>query len=224
MNYEDFERLFWSNNALFEQEKEEKEKELNFEKIGKALLGAAGFLQESTREIRETNRRIQKIVGDLERKFGVTGKVMDGAFVSGLERRFNVIGFFFQRLSERALFGNREYLSCYAEIDLFMENHNRAVAVAVKPRLSFEDVEQAANPIRLIEASIDDVREHLEQMEKLRRNFDLNNDRRKLYGAVAAAVFPENVLGFALEQGFYVIEYAGEHIELRNPNGGAKVW
>jgi hypothetical protein len=223
MNDEDFERLFRSGDALSGQE-EEKAKELIFEKIGKGLLDTDGFLRESAREIRETNRRIQKIVGDLERKFGVTGKVMDDSFVSGLERRFNVIGFFFQRLSERALFGNREYLSCYAEIDLFMENSNRAVAVAVKPRLLVEDGGQAANPIGLIEASIDDVREHLEQMERLRRNFDLNNDRRELYGAVAAAVFPENVLGFALEQGFYVIEYAGEHIELRDPKGGVRVW
>jgi hypothetical protein len=61
-------------------------------------------------------------------------------------------------------------------------------------------------------------------MEKLRRYFDLTGDWRKLYGAVAAAVFPAEALGFALEQGFYVIEYAEERVKVRRPEGGAKAW
>jgi hypothetical protein len=46
-------------------------------------------------------------------------------------------------------------------------------------------------------ASIDDVRDHAERMEKLRRYFDVRNDKRKSFGAIAAAVIPDNVRDFA---------------------------
>jgi hypothetical protein len=61
-------------------------------------------------------------------------------------------------------------------------------------------------------------------MEKLRRYFDLHNDRRKLYGTVAAAIFPENVFDFALKQGFYVIEQSGDNVNIKKPVGAAKAW
>jgi hypothetical protein len=61
-------------------------------------------------------------------------------------------------------------------------------------------------------------------MGRLRRYFDLSNDGRELYGAVAAAAFAEDALGYALGQGFYAVEYAGERIAVREPDGGAKAW
>jgi hypothetical protein len=90
---------------------------------------------------------------------------------------------------------------------VFLENGDCSLAVEVKTQ-----------------ANINDIREHVERMEKLRRYFDLHNDRRKLYGAVAAGIFPENVLDFALKQGFYVIEQSGENVNIKKPEGTAKVW
>jgi hypothetical protein len=151
--------------------------------------------------------------------------MFDDGFVSLLERHFNVMGFFFRRSSERACFGNEEYPSCYAKVDLFMENHNRAMAVWVKAPPSIGNyIEGAENSMGVIEANIGDVRAQMERMEKLRRNFDLHNDRRELYGAVSATYFPENVAYFALNQGFYIIEYANEQMEVRKPKDGGKVW
>ena len=163
---------------------------------------------------------MRKPAGDLEKEFGKTGRKIDDMFIPRLEGEFGALGFVFDRSAERAVFGNREYPSCYAEIDVFLEDRDRAVAVAVKARPYFDGGkggEAAADRPGLGEASIDDVREHVERMEKLRRHFKLTGDGRKLYGAVAAAVFPADVLGFALKQGFYVIEYAEGCIKVRKP-------
>jgi hypothetical protein len=71
----------------------------------------------------------------------------------------------------------------YAEIDVFLENGDAALAVEVKTR-----------------ANTADVREYVERMQKLRRYFDLHNDRRALYGAVAAN--PRECPGFRVKAGF----------------------
>jgi hypothetical protein len=46
--------------------------------------------------------------------------------------------------------------------------------------------------------NLNDIREHGERMEKLWRYFDLHDDKRKLYRAVAAAVISGNMRGHAL--------------------------
>jgi hypothetical protein len=61
-------------------------------------------------------------------------------------------------------------------------------------------------------------------MEKLRRYFDLHDDRRRLYGAVAAAIIPGNVLDFALKQGFYVIQQSRDNVNILEPRGQPKAW
>jgi hypothetical protein len=57
-----------------------------------------------------------------------------------------------------------------------------------------------------------------------RRYFDLHRDQRKLYGAVAAAIIPENVLDFALKQGFYVIRQSGDNVSIVEPQDRPKAW
>jgi hypothetical protein len=197
-----------------------------FEEVWAALLVTDKNLREAAGKMRETEQRVRNIVNDLERKFGKTSRKIDDMFVPRLERQFGAMGFVFDRSAERAVFGNREFPSCYAEIDVFLENGDRAVAVAVKPWLCIagKTGEGTGDPMGPIEANTGDIREHIERMEKLRRWFNVNNDRRKLYGAVAAAVFPANVLGFALERGFYVIDYAEDRAGVREPEGGAREW
>jgi hypothetical protein len=90
---------------------------------------------------------------------------------------------------------------------VFLENGDTALAVEVKTQ-----------------ANINDVREHVERMEKLRQYFELHQDRRALYGALAAAIIPDNVLDFALKQGFYVIRQSGDNVRIVEPQGKPKAW
>jgi hypothetical protein len=94
----------------------------------------------------------------------------------------------------------------YAEVDVLLENGDCVLAVEVKTQ-----------------ANIGDIREHIERMEKLRRYFDLHDDSRKLFGAVAAAVIPDNVYDFALKQGLYVIKQSDDTISIETPQN-RKTW
>ncbi|MDR1411126.1 MAG: hypothetical protein LBI91_02835 [Spirochaetaceae bacterium] len=201
---------------------------MTFGDILAALLATSDYAKETVGKIRETVRRMQELIDGLEKKAGKTGRKIDDMFIPRLERRFGAMGFVFDRSAERALFGNREYPNCYAEIDVFLEDRGRAVAVAVETQPYTDDAgkrgEITANLPDLTEANIDDIMEHIERMKRLRRHFDLTGDHRRLYGAVAAAVFPADILDFAMKQGFYAIVYVEEHIEVREPEGGAKAW
>lgn len=84
------------------------------------------------------------------------------------------------------------------EIDLLVVNDKDTVAIECKSNLS-----------------IDDVNEHLERLEKIKRLIPRYKDNRIL-GAVAGMVIPANVAVYAIRKGLYVIGQNGEHLELQN--------
>jgi methylmalonyl-CoA mutase cobalamin-binding subunit len=80
-----------------------------------------------------------------------------------------------------------------AEIDVFLENGDVAVAVERKTSLSVRDVNG-----------------HLECMTRLRGYMDEHGDKRKLVGVVAGGVVPDDVREYAQQHGFYVLVQSGE--------------
>jgi hypothetical protein len=165
---------------------------LTFEKVWAAI-------HETDRLLRQN----QKMMGDLGKKFGT---VIEHMFIPNLREKFNALGYVFEKSSPNVLIGSREH-NIYAEIDVFLENGDAALAVEVKTQ-----------------ANITDVRDHVERMKKLRRYFDLHHDRRALYGAVAAAIIPDNVRDFALKQGFYVIRQSGDNVNILEPRDKPRSW
>ncbi|MDR2019997.1 MAG: hypothetical protein LBQ14_04445 [Treponema sp.] len=172
---------------------------LTFEKVW-------AMFQETDKKFQETDRLLrqnQKMMGDLGRKFG---KIIEHMFIPNLKEKFNALGYEFGKASSNVFIESREH-NLYAEIDVFLENGDCALAVEVKTQ-----------------ANSGDIQEHVERMEKLRRYFDLHGDKRRLYGAVAAAVIPGNVHDLALKQGFYVIKQAGDNISIEEPQDKARAW
>jgi hypothetical protein len=93
------------------------------------------------------------------------------------------------------------------EIDLLVVNNQDVVAIECKSNLS-----------------IDDVNEHLERLEKIKR-FLPDHVNKRISGAVAGMVIPANVATYAIKKGLYVIGQNGEHLELRNEKSfAAKTW
>lgn len=93
------------------------------------------------------------------------------------------------------------------EIDLLVVNNEDAVVIECKSHLS-----------------IDDVNAHLERLAKVKRLMPAYRDKR-LAGAVAGMVVPDNVATFAIAKGLYVIGQNGDHLELRNNDAFvAKTW
>ncbi|MDR1622431.1 MAG: hypothetical protein LBS00_08665 [Synergistaceae bacterium] len=124
-----------------------------------------------------------------------------------LVEKFNALGFVFTKYGlDIAISDKTRKLA--TEIDVFLENGDCAIAVEVK-----------AQP------KIDDIKEHVERMETLRRYADAHQDARKFYGAVAGAVVHDNVKEYALKTGFYVISQSGDTMNIDVPKDfGARVW
>ncbi|MDR0730704.1 MAG: hypothetical protein LBF63_03480 [Treponema sp.] len=168
------------------------------------------LIREQRREMKEqreeANRLIrqnEKMMSDLGRKFG---KIIEHMFIPNLKEKFNLLGYDFGKASSNILIGDKEH-NIYTEIDVLLENGGCALAVEVKTQ-----------------ANISDIREHIKRMEKLRRYFDLHEDKRKLYGAMAAAVIPGNVHDYALKAGFYIIRQSGDNVSIEEPRDKPKAW
>ncbi|MCL1849429.1 MAG: hypothetical protein FWF83_07150, partial [Clostridiales bacterium] len=67
-----------------------------------------------------------------------------------------------------------------------------------------------------------DVDKHLERISLLRKYFDERNDKRKLIGAVAGGIASEEVVAYAFEKGFFVVEQSGEAISVADTPEGFK--
>jgi hypothetical protein len=62
-------------------------------------------------------------------------------------------------------------------------------------------------------------------MGVLRRHADRNQDKRRYQGAIAAAIISEPVRRYILKKGFYVIEQAGDTVQITIPKGfKAREW
>jgi hypothetical protein len=93
------------------------------------------------------------------------------------------------------------------EIDLLVVNNTDAIAIECKSTLS-----------------IDDVNEHLERMEKLKRLLP-DYRHKNIMGAVTAMIIPDNVARYAYKQGLFVIGQTGEQLVVRNDlKFKAKIW
>ena len=84
------------------------------------------------------------------------------------------------------------------EVDLLVVNDQDAIAIECKSLLS-----------------VDDVNDHRERLTKLKRLLPAYAGKRML-GAVAAMVIPDEVAIDAMRQGFYVIGQSGEQLVIRN--------
>jgi hypothetical protein len=142
-------------------------------------------MAETDRLFKETDRKISKLGNRI-------GELIENLVASNLLKKFTDRGFVFTKTCTNVRLTNADN-SFLAEIDIFLENGNTALAVEVKSKLT-----------------VDDVTEHVERMEKLRRYADEHEDRRKFLGAVAGGIIPEEVKSFAIKRGFFVIGQSGD--------------
>jgi hypothetical protein len=160
---------------------------LTFEKVWAALM-----------ENREQIKAVSEQIGKLGNRFGETIEYM---VEPNLVVKFKELGFTFERSQQNTVIRDQEG-RIIAEIDVFLENGDRAMVVETK-----------------VKPSAADINEHIERMEKMRRYADSRNDKRKYLGAVAGAVFGNNEKTYALKKGFYVIEPSGDTFNIIVPGG-----
>ena len=161
-------------------------------------------MQESNRELKnrmdESQRRIEKNLGGLGNSLEWVTEAM---FTNELWKKFSDIGIpVTGQSSHRKFCDDKRVL---AEADLFIENGQYAIAVEIKTKLSVEYVD-----------------EHLDRIETVRRYLDGRGDKRKLVGAVAGGVVPENVLKYAQKKGLYVVLQTGDSVAIADAPEGFK--
>jgi len=89
-----------------------------------------------------------------------------------------------------------------AEIDVFLTDGKYDMAVEVKVSPDKKDVD-----------------EHVTRVKKIRAYYDSTNSDRKILGAIAGAVFDENVRDYAIENGFYTVSQSGDTVSINVPEG-----
>jgi hypothetical protein len=148
-------------------------------------------MKETGRQMKETDKRIGEITGRF-------GNIVEHMVVPNLEARFRELGFIFTRLSRNVKITDKDG-HVLTELDAFLENGDKVMVVETKTK-----------------PSTGDINEHIERMERLRACTGAE-DRRKYLGAVAGVVFDESVKGYALKNGFYVLEPSGETFAITEP-------
>jgi hypothetical protein len=123
-----------------------------------------------------------------------------------LREKFREYGFKFNETMSNRVFSDDDDNALF-EVDIFLQNGEKAMLVEVKTKLTTED-----------------VKEHVERLENMRAYANLHGDQRIFFGAVAGVVMTPHVKKYALGQGFYVIEPSGETFNITPPNGKPKEW
>jgi uncharacterized coiled-coil DUF342 family protein len=154
-------------------------------------------LRESQGATNEQMRATDKRVGELTNRFG---DMVEYMVLPNLVTKFEELGFTFTK-ANRTEIKDKEH-AIFTEVDALLENGDKVMAVEIK-----------ATP------RVEDIQEHLERMEKLRRYADIHNDKRTYLGAVAGVVFSDSEKVYALKRGLYVIEPSGDTFTIIEPSG-----
>jgi len=134
------------------------------------------------------------------------GEIVEYMVAPNLREKFRELGLNFPQANQNSNVSDYDN-NIFLEIDVKLENGDKVMLVEVKTKLTIED-----------------VKEHINRLEKMRVYADLHGDKRIFLGSVAGIVVEANVKEYALGQGFYVIEPSGENFNIIPPSGKPKEW
>jgi hypothetical protein len=153
--------------------------------------------KETARQMQETDRRLGKLGLRM-------GEVVEYLVAPNLREKFTEFGLDFTKVNPGSYVNDRVN-NISLEIDVLLENGDKAMLVEAKTKPSTED-----------------VKDHIKRLVKMRKYADLHGDKRAFLGAVAGVVVTDNVKKYALKQGFFVIEPSGETFNIIPPIGQPK--
>ena len=185
-----------------------KENSLQIGRLQSAQLETDRILKELSAEIKETQkitaREIKAVNTSIGRLSNRLGEFVEEAVRPSAVRLFRERGIDIHEV-QQSITAKRD--GEQLEIDLLVVNNENVVVIECKSNLS-----------------VDDVNEHLERLEKVKRLLPRYNNC-KVLGGVAGMVIPDNVATYAIKKGLYVIGQNGDHLELRNEQSfTAKAW
>ena len=111
------------------------------------------------------------------------------------------LGFEFIEASQNKVIKDKKK-NIIAGVDFVLEDDDKVMLIEIKSKLE-----------------LDDIKEHIERMEKIRTYAKLRNDNRIYVGAIGGMIIKANEKTYALKNGFYVIEPSGETFTITVPEG-----
>ena len=175
---------------------------LTFEKVWAMFQETDRKFQETDRKFQETREQMKETdrkIGELGNRFG---ELAEHLVTPNIAERFNEMGYCFDAAAPggyKILDGKGKEKT---EIDILLENGDCIMAVEVKTRPRIQDIEH-----------------HVKRLEILREHRNKHHDTRKIYGAIAGAVFGGIEKQAAVEAGFYVITQTGDTMKIEIPDG-----
>ena len=175
---------------------------LTFEKVWAMFQETDRRMKETDRIVKETSRQMK----ETDRKFGYLsnrfGEIVEYQVLPKIEEKFNELGFHFDWTCNGIAIKDAQDEYKGADIDIYLENGDFAIAIEVKVKTLQKDVDR-----------------HIQRMAVLRRSADRKNDKRKLYGAMAGAIMTSEVKTYVQKAGFYTIVPNGETVTIDIPQG-----
>ena len=159
--------------------------------------------KETARIFKEEKIEYNRRIGHLDNLFGEVAEYM---IAPKLREKFKEFGLDFPVANQNRSV-NDTVNGIFLEIDIMLENGDKAIVVEVKTKLT-----------------TDRINKHIERLEKIRKYANLHGDSRTFLGAVAGVVVTEEVKNYALNEGFYLIEPSGDSFNITPPNGKPKEW
>jgi hypothetical protein len=192
--------------ALKEVAERQKETDRQMQETDRQMKETDRQMKETDRQMKETDRQMKETDKRLGKLGNRMGEIVEHMVAPNLREKFRELGLNFPKAnpnSDVSDYDNKIFL----EIDVLLENGEKAMLVEVKTNLTTEDVQ-----------------DHIKRLEKMRVYADLHGDKRAFLGAVAGVVVSANVKEYALGKGLYVIEPSGETFNITSPNGQPKEW
>jgi len=174
-----------------------------FESVWAILQEVAKSQKEFDREMRESKAEFNERLGNYINLFG---DFTEYTMAPKLREKFMELGLDFPKANRNSSVKDKVN-NIFLETDVMLENGDKAMMVEIKTQLTVERINK-----------------HIERLEKMRKYADLHGDKRTFLGAVAGVVVDDEVREYALNKGFYLIEPAGEELNITPPNGKPKEW
>ncbi|MDR2762017.1 MAG: hypothetical protein LBB88_05400 [Planctomycetaceae bacterium] len=152
--------------------------------------------EQEMKDIRASIKRFSDQMGKLGNRFG---DLIEHIVLPGIIRRFNELDYQFNEEIHGLKIRDKKNI-VLAEIDIILENGSVIAVVEVK-----------ANP------EAEDIKDFLKRIEIFYHNRKDKLENKKVIGAIAGAIFPQNVRDYAIKNGLYVLKQSGDTMKMDVP-------
>ncbi|MDR1964878.1 MAG: hypothetical protein LBQ50_13990 [Planctomycetaceae bacterium] len=149
-------------------------------------------------ELEKQMKRTDAQLGKLGNRFG---EMVEHLIAPGIADLFNELGYHFHGIYSGDLEFKDEKGESLTEVDILLENDEFIIAVEVKSKPRVEDIPHHINRLKI-----------LQQYFKKHRETE-----KKVIGAIAGAIFAENVKKAVVNEGLYVITQSGDTVKIDVP-------